>query len=113
MLEPIVQKFAHYQSQQKHLEDAKQLQEEGDAEMQQLARQEIKEIEESMTKLEEELLLTLLPQDPHDDNNIFLEIRGGAGGDEAAIFAGDLTRMYTRFAENQGYKIEIISESLG
>ncbi len=55
----------------------------------------------------------LLPKDPFDDNNIFLEIRAGAGGDEAAIFAGDLCRMYTRYAENQGWKIEVISESLG
>src|SRR3990167_3679293 len=81
--------------------------------MQQMAREEIKELEVNLTKLEEELLLTLLPKDPHDDNNIFLEIRAGAGGDEAAIFAGDLSRMYTRYAENQGWKIEVVSESHG
>src|SRR3990167_5084284 len=81
--------------------------------MQQMAREEIKELEVNLTKLEEELLLTLLPKDPHDDNNIFLEIRAGAGGDEAAIFAGDLCRMYMRYAENQSWKIEVISESLG
>src|SRR3990167_6359787 len=81
--------------------------------MQQMAREEIKELEVNLTKLEEELLLTLLPKDPHDDNNIFLEIRAGAGGDEAAIFAGDLSRMYTRYAENQGWKVEVVSENPG
>lgn len=112
-LEPVVQLYASYQSNQKHMEEAAQLADEGDAEMQQLARQEIKELEEKLIKQEEELLLVLLPKDPFDDNNIFLEIRAGAGGDEAAIFAGDLCRMYTRYAENQGWKMEVISESLG
>ncbi len=112
-IEPIIEKYAHYQALVKHLEEAKELQDEGDAEMQQLARAEGKEIEENLVKLEDELLLTLLPKDPHDDNNIFLEIRAGAGGDEAAIFSGDLCRMYTRYAENQSWKIEVISESLG
>ncbi len=112
-LEPVVEMYARHLGYIKHLEEAKQLLDEGDDEMQQLARHEIKEIEENIIKLDEALLLTLLPKDPHDDNNIFLEIRAGAGGDEAAIFAGDLSRMYTRYAENQGWKIEIISESLG
>jgi peptide chain release factor 1 len=112
-LEPIVQLYASYQSNQKHMEEAAELADEGDAEMQQLARQEIKELEEKLVKQEEELLLVLLPKDPLDDNNIFLEIRAGTGGDEAAIFAGDLCRMYTRYAENQGWKMEVISESLG
>ena len=112
-LEPFVQMYASYLANQKHLEEAKQLADEGDAEMQQLARQESKELEEKLSRQEEELLLMLLPKDPFDDNNIFLEIRAGAGGDEAAIFSGDLSRMYTRYAENQGWKIEVISESLG
>lgn len=112
-LEPIVNEYLRYQVYVKNLEEAKQLENEGDAEMQQLARAEVKEIEEGMVQLEEALLVTLLPKDPHDDNNIFLEIRAGAGGDEAAIFSGDLSRMYTRYAENQGWKIEVISESLG
>ncbi len=64
-------------------------------------------------KLEDELLVALLPKDPHDENNIFLEIRAGTGGDEAAIFAGDLCRMYTRYAEAQRWKVEIMSESHG
>ena len=86
---------------------------EEDVEMQQLARQEMKEAEENIVRLEEELLLALLPKDPHDDNNIFLEIRAGTGGDEAAIFAGDLYRMYSRFSETRGFKMEIVSESQG
>lgn len=112
-LEPAVTMYLNYENNLKQLEEAKQLVEESDAEMQQLARQEVKAVEENITKLEEELLLMLLPKDPHDESNIFLEIRAGAGGDEAAIFSGDLSRMYTRYAENQGWKVEIIGESLG
>tara|TARA_R110000868_G_scaffold133035_2_gene344436 strand:- start:1060 stop:2130 length:1071 start_codon:yes stop_codon:yes gene_type:complete len=112
-IEPIIERFSAHEASAKQLEEAKQLAEESDAEMRQLAYLEVKEIEEKMVTLEEELLLTLLPTDPHDDNNIFLEIRAGTGGDEAAIFSGDLSRMYTRYAENQGWKIELISESLG
>jgi peptide chain release factor 1 len=112
-LEPIVQLYYRHQSCLQHLSEAKQLESEGDAEMQELAHLEVKEMEETIAKIEEDLMLVLLPKDPHDDNNIFLEIRAGTGGDEAAIFSGDLSRMYTRYAENQGWKIELISESLG
>lgn len=112
-LEPTVQMYQQYQGYLKGLDDAKAMLEEDDAEMQQLAKQEIKEIEDSIAKLEEELLVILLPKDPHDENNIFLEIRAGAGGDEASIFSGDLTRMYTRYAETQGWKVEVMSESEG
>ncbi|EKD71782.1 MAG: hypothetical protein ACD_46C00100G0003 [uncultured bacterium] len=112
-LQPAVDMFARYQHYLKHLEEAKLLLEEDDAEMQQLAKQEIKQVEDDIAAVENELLIFLLPKDPHDDNNIFLEIRAGTGGDEAAIFAGDLCRMYMRYAESQRYKIEIISESHG
>lgn len=112
-LEPLVQANDRYQALLKHLEEAKVMQDEKDPELQQLAKQECKQIEEDLTKIEDDLLVALLPKDPHDDNNIFLEIRGGAGGDEAAIFAGDLCRMYMRYAEIQRYKIEVISESHG
>ncbi len=112
-LEPFIQSYASYQSCLKQLDEASALLKEEDVEMQQLARQEMKEAEENIARLEDELLLALLPKDPNDDNNIFLEIRGGAGGDEAAIFAGDLFRMYSRFAESKGFKMEIISESHG
>lgn len=112
-LEPFVEDYVRYQNYQQQMEEAKVLLQEDDSELQQLAKQEIKQIEESMASLEEKLLLALLPQDPHDDNNIFLEIRAGTGGDEAAIFAGDLFRMYTRYAETQRWKTEIISENQG
>lgn len=112
-LEPLMQSYHQHQSYLQQLEEAKQLANEDDEELQQLARQEIKQVEDQIATLEETLLLSLLPKDPHDENNIFLEIRAGTGGDEAAIFAGDLARMYTRFAESQRFKIEIISESLG
>lgn len=112
-LEPLVQSFHLYQQYQAQLNDAKLLLDEDDQELQQLAKQEIKQIDEGITKLEAELQLALLPKDPHDENNIFLEIRAGTGGDEAAIFAGDLCRMYVRYAEAQRFKVEIISESVG
>lgn len=112
-LEPLAQAEFRHQAYLKQLEEAKILAEEDDPELQQLAKQEIKQIEENLNQLEEELLLALIPKDPHDNNNIFLEIRAGTGGDEAAIFAGDLCRMYMRYAESQGYKTELISESHG
>jgi peptide chain release factor 1 len=112
-LESFVISYQRYQDYENQLQETKTLLEENDHEIQQLAKQEAKQIEEEIEKLESELLLALLPKDPNDDNNIFLEIRAGTGGDEAAIFAGDLCRMYMRFSEAQGYKIEIISESLG
>lgn len=112
-LEPLVQANERYHSLLKNLDEAKVLLEENDPELTQLAKQECKQLEEELAKIEEDLLLALLPKDPSDDSNIFLEIRAGAGGDEAAIFAGDLCRMYMRYAETQRYKIEVISESLG
>lgn len=111
--EPTVQMYDRYLQALAQLEEAKVLLDEDDAEMQQLAKQEIRSVEEVIATLESELLFVLLPKDPHDDNNIFLEIRAGTGGDEAAIFAGDLARMYTRYAEAERYKIEMISESHG
>jgi peptide chain release factor 1 len=112
-IEPHVQMYERHQHFLKELNEAKIMLGENDPELQQLAKQEIKQIEEDIASLEEELLLVLLPKDPHDDNNIFLEIRAGTGGDEAAIFAGDLCRMYMRYAETQRFKVEVISESQG
>ncbi|MBX3708615.1 MAG: peptide chain release factor 1 [Gammaproteobacteria bacterium] len=112
-IEPHVQAFLQYQDYLKQLEDSKMLLEESDLELQQLAKQEVKSIEEKIITLEENLLVALIPKDPHDENNIFLEIRAGTGGDEAAIFAGDLSRMYIRYAESQRWKIEVMSESHG
>lgn len=112
-LEPQALAYLQYQTLLKEREEAVLLQEETDVEMQQLAKAEIKRVDEAIEALEAELLLALIPKDPHDDNNIFLEIRAGAGGDEASIFAGDLCRMYLRYAEVQRFKVEIMSESHG
>lgn len=110
-LESLVNTFKQYQACLNDIEGAKQLLNEADAELQQLAKQELKAAEEKITTLEKELQILLLPRDPHDDNNIFLEIRAGAGGDEAAIFAGDLARMYTRYAEGQKWQVEVINSN--
>jgi peptide chain release factor 1 len=85
----------------------------GDAEMKSFADDEVKSAKARMEVLEEELQRVLLPRDPNDERNIFLEIRAGTGGDESALFAGDLFRMYTRFAERNKWKVEVFSESLG
>ncbi|MBC7469308.1 MAG: PCRF domain-containing protein, partial [Ramlibacter sp.] len=84
-----------------------------DPDMAQMAQQEIGEAEGDIAALEEELQRLLLPRDPDDTRNAFLEIRAGTGGNESALFAGDLLRMYTRYAERQGWKTEIVSESQG
>lgn len=112
-LEPVVNAFKQHQTCLQNIAEAKELLNETDPEMQALAKQELKEAEETLEKLEQELQLLLLPKDPHDDSNIFLEIRAGAGGDEAAIFSGDLYRMYSRYAETQGWQVELISASYG
>lgn len=112
-LEPTVDRYMKHKYALNELENAKSMIEEDDEELKQLAKQEIKQLEDQITQLEEEILLDLLPKDPHDNNNIFLEVRAGTGGDEAAIFAGDLCRMYLRYAEAKKFKTEIMSESLG
>ncbi len=112
-LGPLVDAFRRYGACQQNIMGAKELLNEGDAELQALAKQELKNEEEQLALLEKELQLLLLPRDPHDDSNIFLEIRAGTGGDEAAIFAGDLYRMYTRYAESQRWQTELISASHG
>lgn len=112
-VEPYAQMYQKHQQFQQELADASLMLEENDAQLRELAKQEIKQIEDSITRLEDDLLIALLPRDPHDENNIFLEIRAGTGGDEAAIFAGDLARMYMRYAEAQGFKVETISENQG
>ena len=112
-IEPVVNIFKSYQIITQNIENAQQLLNEPDPEMQQLARQDLKDSEEEAERLTAQLQILLLPRDPHDDSNIFLEIRAGAGGDEASIFAGDLARMYTRYAEAQRWQVELISASHG
>lgn len=110
-LEPIVIAFKQYRLCLQNIHDAKELLQESDPDMQQLAKQELKEAENTLSTLENQLQILLLPKDPHDDSNIFLEIRAGTGGDEAALFAGNLYRMYSRYAESQGWQIELMSFS--
>jgi peptide chain release factor 1 len=112
-LEPLVYSLQQYEALTLRQTETETLLNDADSELQQLAKQELKVIASDLEKLEADLLIELLPKDPFDESNIFLEIRGGAGGDEAAIFAGDLCRMYLRFAENEGYKVEMLSESIG
>ena len=106
---PIVEKYRSYKKVVERLEEARAILVEKDEEMRALASEEVRELMPNKAALEEELLLLLLPRDPHDGKNVIVEIRGGVGGDEAALFAGDLFRMYTRYAERQHWKTELLS----
>lgn len=109
-LEPIVAKYKEYSTYIEELEGAKEmLYEKLDDEMKELVKEEIKELEENIETLEEELKFLLIPKDPNDHKNVIVEIRAGAGGDEAALFAGDLFRMYSMYAEKNNWKIELMS----
>ncbi len=112
-LEPVVQAYKRHENCLLDIASAKELLNESDTELQQLAQEELKISEERLLEIEEELQLLLLPRDPYDDSNIFLEIRAGAGGDEASIFSGDLYRMYSRYAEAQRWQVEMITASHG
>src|SRR5699024_7595538 len=108
-LEKVVSTFRKYKTVTSELEDAKiMLEDEEDEEMAEMVQLEIDELSEEEEALEEELKVLLLPKDPNDDKNVIVEIRAAAGGDEAALFAGDLFRMYTRYAEDNRWKTEII-----
>lgn len=107
-----VQKFKEYQAVQAEVEDTKELlSEDLDPEMEEMAKLELSDLEEKESELEEVLRILILPKDPRDDKNIIMEIRGAAGGDEAQIFAGDLLNMYQSYAQNQGWKTEVMSAS--
>ncbi|NCP65311.1 MAG: peptide chain release factor 1 [Paraglaciecola sp.] len=108
-LEDVVKCFRDFQTAQQDFASAQDLLQEDDAEMRELAQEEYKESKKRIETLTQELQILLLPKDPNDDNNCFLEIRAGAGGDEAAIFAGDLFRMYSRYAESKRWKVELIT----
>jgi peptide chain release factor 1 len=110
--EKIVRKHREYKQIEKDLAGARQMQQEAeDAEMKQLAHEEEKQLAESKAKSERELMLLLLPKDPNDEKNVIVEIRAGTGGDEAALFAGELFRMYSRYAESQGWRVEVLESS--
>ena len=107
-LKPIVEKFGEYNSVLKSIKDANEIIELGDEELKGLAEDDLKSYLNIPEKLEQELKFMLLPKDSSDDGSAYLEIRAGAGGDEASIFAGDLFRMYTRLSERQGWNLEVI-----
>lgn len=112
-LEPIVQCYKQYQTLINDIQEANQLLQDSDPDMQNMGQEELQKAQSQLPATELELQRLLLPKDPNDNHNVFLEIRAGTGGDEAAIFSGDLLRMYARFSEKQGWKLEILSESLG
>ena len=112
-LGPVVECFHRYQLNQANMTEAKRMLEDDDADMREMANEELKEAKANLESLESELQILMLPTDPNDDKNIFLEIRAGAGGDEAAIFAGDLFRMYSRYAEQKRWTLELLNQSLG
>ena len=108
-LEPIVEKYRKKKKAKKAYEDAKEMM--GDPEMKDLAEEEMLTNKELMPKIEEELKILLIPKDPDDDKNVICEIRGGAGGEEAALFAGTLFRMYNMYAERKHWKLEVVNEN--
>ncbi|MDN3651568.1 peptide chain release factor 1 [Thalassotalea ponticola] len=112
-LEEVTKVFNDYKQAQDNFEMAQEMLKDDDPDMREMAQEEFKDAKESIDTLTHDLQILLLPKDPKDDNNCFVEIRAGAGGDEAAIFAGDLYRMYSRFAEKQGWSSEIINMSEG
>jgi len=112
-LGPIVSCHSEYEETLSAIDDAKVMLEENDPEIREMAQDELKTADKRQQVLAQELQLLMLPKDPNDDKNIFIEVRAGTGGDEAAIFAGDLYRMYARYAENRRWSIEIISQHEG
>jgi len=108
-IEDIVLKYREYKAVEKNKNEAKEML--NDPEMKELAEMEYEEAKEKLPKLEEELKILLIPKDPNDDNNVICEIRAGAGGEEAALFAGTLFRMYSMYAERKHFKIEVVNEN--
>ncbi|HWR06845.1 peptide chain release factor 1 [Sporomusa sp.] len=105
----VVEKFREYKKARQAMDDAREMMKDKlDEEFRELVEAEYNEVKGKIVSLEEELRVLLLPKDPNDDKNVIVEIRGGAGGDEAALFAGDLFRMYTRYAETQGWRVEML-----
>ncbi len=108
-IQETVDTYREYKMIREQFKDAKaMLDEKLDADMREMVKEELNELEEAVEELEAKLKILLIPKDPNDDKNVIMEIRGAAGGDEAALFAGDLFRMYSRFADAQGWKIDVI-----
>ena len=108
-ISPIVEKYREYKETEEAVEEAREMLDDSDEEMKALAKEEFSEGRKKLDELKDELTVLLLPKDPNDEKNVIVEIRGGAGGDEANIFAGDLFRMYSRYAERRHWKIEIMN----
>ncbi|WP_040261338.1 peptide chain release factor 1 [Pseudomonas massiliensis] len=112
-LSPVVEAFAQWRKVQVDLEGAQALLKDSDPDLREMAQEEVRDGRQRLAELEVSLQRMLLPKDPNDGRNVFLEIRAGTGGDEAAIFSGDLFRMYSRYAEKRGWRVEVLSESEG
>jgi peptide chain release factor 1 len=112
-LEDVVKCYSQYSRVKSDLEEARQMLDDSEADVREMAREEVESGSEQLEQLEHQLQALMLPRDPMDSHNVFLEIRAGTGGDEAAIFSGDLFRMYSRYAENRGWKVEVLSERPG
>ncbi len=108
-LDPVIKSFQHLEELDSELQDAQTLVKDDDAEMRELASEDIDRINAEKTTAEQDLQTLLLPKDPNDASNVFLEIRAGTGGDEAAIFSGDLFRMYSKYAEARGWQLEVVN----
>ena len=112
-LEVIIKDYKKYLINEESLEESEEISKNETGELKKLADEEIKSAKEEISQLEKNLEISLLPEDPNDKSNVFLEIRAGTGGLEAAIFAGDLYKMYCRFAERQNWEVELLSENEG
>lgn len=112
-VEPVVKAYGDYRQTLDDIEEAQSLLKDGDADMRDMAQEELQDAQGRRATQEAELQTLLLPRDPNDSHNVFLEIRAGTGGDEAAIFSGDLFRMYSRYAEAKRWKLEVVSEREG
>jgi len=110
-LTPLIETFRDYEKTGRQLDEAQQMLREGDEELRELAKEEIPTLKARVEELEKRLTILLLPKDPNDEKNVILEIRAGTGGDEAGLFAADLFRMYARFAEMSGWRVEALSSS--
>src|SRR5690606_7957250 len=112
-IEPVISTFVEFRKVSADLLGAQALLKDSDPDMREMAEEEVDSAKARLLELEADLQKMLLPRDPKDGYNVFLEIRAGTGGDEAAIFSGDLFRMYSRYAERQGWRVEVLSENTG
>jgi len=112
-VEPVVQSFQRYEGILQDIAAAEEMVNDADADVREMGQEELTALQERREQMLLDLQKALIPPDPFDDSNVFLEVRAGTGGDEAAIFAGDLFRMYSRYAENNRWQVEILSESPG